>query len=53
VTKSESDVGEELKLPDVNQTIAKLKGNGYQYATAGDVRRLIARIEELEQKGNT
>ena len=31
----------------VAETITKLKANGFQYATAGDVRRLIDEIERL------
>lgn len=31
----------------VDETIAKLKAAGFQYATAGDARRLIEEIERL------
>lgn len=31
----------------VDETIAKLKRDGFQYATAGDARRLIEEIEQL------
>jgi hypothetical protein len=34
----------------IEQTIAKLKANGFQYASAGDARRLIAHIARLEAR---
>lgn len=41
--------GEEWKLPTLDETIAKMKKNSFQYATAGDVRRLINEIERLRE----
>ena len=35
-------------MKTLEETIQKLKNNNYQYASAGDVRRLLERIEELE-----
>jgi hypothetical protein len=40
--------GEEWSPPTLSQTIAKLEANKYQYASAGDVKRLIDEINRLQ-----
>lgn len=44
------DVGTEWKVPTLDETIDKLVKNGYQYASSGDVRRLVAEIERLRSE---
>lgn len=45
------DMKTAMKLgADLAGTIAKLKANGFQYATAGDTRRLIEEIERLQAR---
>lgn len=47
-TANPEDMRSQYKLSKtVDQTIASLKANGFQYATAGDSRRLIEEIERL------
>jgi biotin operon repressor len=42
------DMRTEIKISrTVDESIAKLKAQGFQYATAGDARRLIEEIERL------
>ena len=40
----------EFKTLSIHQTIEKLKKNGFMYCSAGDARRLVAKIEELEHE---
>lgn len=50
-TAKPEDMRTQLKLgTDIAGTIAKLKANGFQYATAGDTRRLIEEIERLHRQ---
>lgn len=49
-TPKSEDEGEPFQIKTLQETIDKLKSNGYQYCSAGDARRLIRRIEELERE---
>lgn len=50
MSKHKTEEGEEWKLPTVDETIEKLRANAFQYASAGDVKRLVEEILLLREK---
>lgn len=49
MSKKSADEGEEWRLPTVDETIARLRANSFQYASAGDVKRLVDEIDRLRR----
>lgn len=49
MSKRNTDEGEEWRLPTVDETITKLRANSFQYASAGDVKRLVDEIDRLKR----
>ena len=51
IMKNHDEEGEEWQVPSLEKTLEKMKQNSFQYASAGDVRRLIKEIETAKSRG--